>query len=490
MKDSSPGNEGPVQSEPADLQGNPRVLSRQEHNISRDRISKGALKVLYRLHNKGFKGYLVGGGVRDLYLGKTPKDFDIGTDAKPSKLKKLFKNCRIIGRRFRIAHIYFPGEDIIEVATFRQGEVHAIQKNDSVILLDNKYGSPEEDAKRRDLTINGLFYDIGSFSIIDYVGGVEDLENQIVRTIKDPDASFQEDPVRMIRALRHAARTDFQVEQETFEGIQRNRIEIQKTNISRLMEEIFKDLRSGCGYKFFLKLIDSELLDAFLPSLAQQIKDKGDEHPFLNRLKVLDQKIQESSAERYTNAVMLCVLLHTVLIPQEENWVSSKAHPKGVWKLLQAGYESVGECMRVSKRDQERVSQVLLAYRKLRYCIQRGELIPSYQKKTYLSEALDFLEIDLESQGESTDLIPEWRRDYVKVLVAPPKRRGWRSRRRRLGRRGKGGSKDSQRSSSSRGSSTSKKSKKGKKPQRGSFQSKKKRTKKKSTKPRNRRDSR
>src|SRR6185503_1398385 len=134
----------------------PRVIHRQNHRISRKDISEEALKVLYRLSSLGFKAYLVGGGVRDLYLGKKPKDYDVGTDAKPSRLKRIFRNCRIIGRRFRIAHVFFPGEKIVEVATFRRGVVHQVHGESGVILLDNEYGTPEEDARRRDLTINGL----------------------------------------------------------------------------------------------------------------------------------------------------------------------------------------------------------------------------------------------------------------------------------------------------------------------------------------------
>lgn len=425
---------------PLDLPGNPRIIPRDGHRISRDQISPGALKVLYRLHNKGFKGYLVGGGVRDLYLGKTPKDFDIGTDARPSRLKKIFKNCRIIGRRFRIAHIYFPDEDIIEVATFRQGEVAAVQKKDSVILLDNQYGSAEDDANRRDLTINGLFYDIGTFSIIDYVGGVQDLEDRIVRMIKPPDVSFQEDPVRMIRALRHAARTGFTVEPETLEGIVRNREEIAKTNTSRLVEELFKDLKSGAAVGFFEKAIDTGLLECILPALSAQLAEYRGEHPFLSRLRVLDEKIAEHGPDRYTNAVLLSVLLHTVLIPGPESWIGQDRHPRNIWKQLQDGYTDIGENLRVSRRDQERISQILLAHRKLIQFFRKGEMAPSYQRKTYLSEALDFLEIDLLARGEPVDIIPGWRESYVRMLVAPAKSRGWRYRRRRPHRRGRGGS--------------------------------------------------
>ena len=397
---------------PSDLPGEPRIIPRPEHDISRKNISKEALKVLYRLMNKGFKAYLVGGGVRDLYLGKTPKDFDVGTDARPSRMKKLFRNCRIIGRRFRIAHVFFPDDSIVEVATFRRGEVHAVQKASGVVLLDNQYGTAEEDAKRRDLTINGLFYDPETFSIIDYVGGVDDLNNRIVRTIKPPDVSFQEDPVRMIRALRHSARTGFVIEEDTLQGIYRNRLEIQKANPSRLMEEVFRDLRGGAAVSYFRKLVETHLLDAFIPTLAQQLRDHGLDHPLFRRLEVLDQ--WTANGRELSNPVLVSVLLQSVLLPDPGLWSGEQPNPPGVWPLLQNGFQEISTHLRVSRRDFERVVQSLLAFRKLRQFHERGELKTSYQNKTYLAEALDFLEIDLLSLGQETPLIDEWRANFVK----------------------------------------------------------------------------
>lgn len=421
---------------PADLPGNPRVIPRPEHRISRKNISKETLKVLYRLLNKGYKAYLVGGGVRDLYLGKEPKDFDVATDARPSRLKKIFRNCRIIGRRFRIAHVYFPDNSIIEVATFRRGEVHTIQKEDGVILLDNQYGTPEEDARRRDLTINGLLYDPESFSIIDYVGGVEDLDRRIVRTIKPPDSSFQEDPVRMIRALRHSARTGFTVEEETLQSIYQNRVELQKANPSRLMEETYKDLRSGAALPYFRKLVETHLFDPILPRLAEQIREHDSEHPLFRRLEVLDRWMVNKRT--LTNSVLVSVLFHSVLLPEPALWNGESRNPPGVWPLLQNGFQEISTHLRVSRRDFERVVQTLLAFRKLRQFHDSGELATSYQKKTYLAEALDFLEIDLASLGQDTSLIDEWRRDYVQEENAD-RHTGFMRPRSRYGRSRRGG---------------------------------------------------
>src|SRR5437660_3633583 len=204
----------------------PRIVPRAEHSISRRDIDPDALKVLYRLRQYDHVAYLVGGSVRDLLLGRRPKDFDIGTSAHPYQVKKLFRNCWIIGRRFRLAHVKF-GPKVIEVATFRRqvapGE-EVVQdgvpapdpstpEGEHLIHRDNTFGTPEEDAFRRDFTINALFYDIATFSIIDYVGGLDDLDARVIRSIGDPEVRFLEDPVRMLRAVVLAARLDFRIDE-------------------------------------------------------------------------------------------------------------------------------------------------------------------------------------------------------------------------------------------------------------------------------------
>ena len=187
----------------------PRIIPRSAHNISRANISEHAVKVLYRLREAGFAAYLVGGGVRDLLLGLRPKDFDVATDATPEQLKDLFRNCRLIGRRFRLAHIHF-GREIIEVATFRGHHSLADENEqslmrDGMLLRDNVYGTLAEDAWRRDFTVNALYYNIADFSLVDYTGGMEDLESRRLCMIGDPLVRFQEDPMRILRAIRFAA---------------------------------------------------------------------------------------------------------------------------------------------------------------------------------------------------------------------------------------------------------------------------------------------
>src|SRR6476661_9545278 len=240
----------------------PRVVPRAEHTLSRRDIDPDALKVLYRLRQAEFTAYLVGGSVRDLLLGRQPKDFDIGTSAHPAQVKKLFRNCWIIGRRFRLAHVRF-GTKVIEVATFRRqvapGE-EVVQdgvpapnphtpEGELLMHHDNTFGTPEQDAFRRDFTINALFYDIATFSVIDYVGGLDDLRAGVVRSIGDPDVRLREDPVRMLRAIALAARLNFTIELSLLDAIRTHRHEIAKSSLPRLLEEYYKILRAGSAEK-------------------------------------------------------------------------------------------------------------------------------------------------------------------------------------------------------------------------------------------------
>ena len=395
-----------VRSVPSAETVEPRVIPRADHPISRKNIARDALTVLGRLRSAGYKAYLVGGAVRDLYLGKAPKDYDVATDARPSRIKKIFRNCRIIGRRFRIAHVYFPSGRIVEVATFRQDSSRIVRSESGVILRDNEYGTPAQDARRRDLTINGLFYDIDTFSVIDYVGGVQDLEDSIVRMINEPGLSFREDPARMIRALRHAARTGFTIEAATFQAVLDNRREIVQTNPSRLLEEFFKDLRGGSAYLFFRSLLETGLFSSILPGLASQIEQTGDDHPFWNRMQTLDQHTR--AGKEYSNPVLLSLLLHTRLLAEPENWNGSGNNPPDVWRYLSSEFRAVPRTLRISRRETERVAQILICFCKLYLCRQRGKLTSSLRSKVYLPEALQFFEIDLESRGEPTGTVERW----------------------------------------------------------------------------------
>ncbi|WP_440997396.1 polynucleotide adenylyltransferase PcnB [Arhodomonas sp. SL1] len=260
----------------------PEIIPRSEHRISRAQISDNALKVLYRLKNAGYGAYLVGGGVRDLSLGREPKDFDIATDATPEQVNELFRNCRLIGRRFRLAHVHF-GREIIEVATFRAltvdeeaaGEEHVSE--DGMILRDNAYGTIEEDALRRDFTINALYYNIADFSIVDYAGGMRDLEGGVVRLIGDPEVRFREDPVRMLRAVRFAVKLGFRLDPEIMGAIPRFAPLLAEVPAARLFEEVLKLFMGGQGEGTFELLRRVGLFRYLFPATDELLDGAGDD---------------------------------------------------------------------------------------------------------------------------------------------------------------------------------------------------------------------
>jgi len=245
----------------------PLVIPRSEHPISRKDIDREALKVMHRLRDAGYSAYLVGGAVRDLYLGKKPKDFDISTNARPGQLRTLFRNSRIIGRRFRLVQVFFFGGKIVEVSTlrcrseFEEGD----REEDEVLAHNNTFGSEAEDAFRRDLTINALFYEIENFTIIDYTGGVADLNSQIVRIVGEPERRIVRDPVRMMRAIRHAARSGFTIEDRTWQAIIANLDTLRLCPDSRVRDEFFKDLGSGACAPWCRLAVLSGLFFLLLP---------------------------------------------------------------------------------------------------------------------------------------------------------------------------------------------------------------------------------
>src|ERR671931_280334 len=337
----------------------PRVVPRAEHSISRRDIDPDALKVLYRLRQFDHTAYLVGGSVRDLLLNRRPKDFDIGTSAHPYQVKKLFRNCWIIGRRFRLAHVKF-GPKVIEVATFRRqvaaGE-EVVQdgvpapdpstpEGEHLIHRDNTFGTPEEDAFRRDFTINALFYDIATFSIIDYVGGLDDLRDRIVRSIGDPDVRLREDPVRMLRAIALAARLDFTIEPTLVEAIRTHRQEITKSSPARLLEEYYKILRAGSAERAFRGLDDVGLLEPTSPELHRHAGE-----PLWRSLARLDSYRRRFQAmpDTLTNSI----LLGTLLLPLGLTFNRNQPPPR------------LG-ALPLARRDVERLRQILGLQRRLR----------------------------------------------------------------------------------------------------------------------------
>lgn len=250
----------------------PQVIQRADHNISRKDINPNALKVLYRLHQSGFSAYLVGGCVRDLLMGERPKDFDVATDAQPEEVRKIFKNCRLIGKRFRLAHVFF-GKEIIEVATFRTHHQNATHEQHAhmvkgMIVRDNVYGCIEDDAFRRDFTINAMYYNIADFSVLDYTTGIEDIKNKTIRIIGDPDKRYHEDPVRIIRAIRFMGKLKLNISPETEEPITRLSYLLNQVSPARLFAEVLKFFQEGSTYETVKLLQKYKLFSLLFPSTA------------------------------------------------------------------------------------------------------------------------------------------------------------------------------------------------------------------------------
>ena len=295
------------------------VIPRAEHPVSREDISENALKVLYRLHNAGFEAYLVGGCVRDILLGKHPKDFDVTTNATPEQVKGLFRNCRLIGRRFRLAHVVY-GREIIEVATFRghhqesddedeQDSVLSKQSDHGQLLRDNVFGTIEEDAQRRDFTINAMYYNIADFSITDFAGGMASIKAREIALIGDPALRYREDPVRMLRAVRFAVKLNMHISDKSAKPIFELAPLLAHIPAARLFEEILKLLLSGQGLDTFRMLLQYQLFEPLFPQLAPLLKDSNSrEMRFVEQVLInTDNRI--NTGQRVTPAFIFAAFL-------------------------------------------------------------------------------------------------------------------------------------------------------------------------------------
>jgi poly(A) polymerase len=400
----------------------PTIVPRSAHTISRRQVDPDALKVLYRLHEHNYVAYLVGGSVRDLLLGRRPKDFDIGTSAHPHQVKKLFRNCWIIGRRFRLAHVKF-GTKTIEVATFRrqidanvtpeselaevtESEIVAPnepippeedreltgsrRRRDHFIHRDNTYGTPEEDAFRRDFTINALVYDIATFSLIDYVGGLQDLHAKVIRCIGDPDVRFLEDPVRMLRAVVLSARLEFTIDEPILESIAIHKHEIARSAQPRLLEEYFKILRSGHAEDAFRQLRATGLLKEITPELAAAPDALWQSVAALDRYRANF----EGTPETLTNAVLAGTLLYPLgLIGRRQRFSADPLERQVELGLLP-----------VPRRDVERLQQILALQHRLLDTDAPMRAQRAVLHRSAFLEALTWLEI----HGERPDVAAHW----------------------------------------------------------------------------------
>jgi poly(A) polymerase len=385
----------------------PRILPRSEHPISRKEISVNAVKVLYRLNNAGYNACLVGGSVRDLMLGRRPKDFDIGTDAKPNEIRRLFSNSRIIGRRFRLVHVFFHDGEIVEVSTFRRDPDPDEQRGEPGELLitsDNAYGTPEQDAFRRDFTINALFYSIADYSVIDYVGGIDDLDRKLVRVIGDPDKRFREDPVRMLRACEFAARLGFGIEAATQEAIHRHRKDLEKASPARVTEEIAQLLRCGHAGAAIQWMLELGLLEIILPEAYAMVAGN-----FGQILPVIDRMVAEG--RELTDTGLLAALLLPKVMLRRDDIEALDQRPMSrtaIELLVQEEVTPFLARFTVSNLKSQQIVQALIGFQRL--CEPRWTLPERvrFSRKPYFDDARLLFEILVEATGGGEEALEEW----------------------------------------------------------------------------------
>jgi poly(A) polymerase len=456
----------------------PTIISRSEHSISRKWISHNAVRVLYRLREQGYHAYLVGGGVRDLLLGREPKDFDVATDARPNEVKKVFRNCRLIGRRFRLAHVHFPNE-IIEVATFRssvadepepvppepsldhvslpgiesnstrevpvaagsvtqEGEVPVIavipsatdvaakpkpprmlKTEDGMILRDNVFGTPEEDALRRDFTVNALFYSIADFSVIDYVGGMEDLRKGLIRIIGDPVIRFTEDPVRMVRAVRFAAMLGFEIEKNTYRALLELKDKVALASPARMYEEVLKLFLLGEGEKTYQLLRKTGLFSVIFPRLNEWVDSETDGFPHTTLGKALEWIDTCVQSGRQVQPYMLFALLFGQYIEEKVGLLmTGGANP------LDAATKAVAETLMEEAHRVMIPKKVGLVMRDIywnqhRFDRREGKYPRYFLRRPGFSDAFEYLRFTTEVTGLRRELRAWWK-EFIKANPLGP----------------------------------------------------------------------
>lgn len=455
--------------------GNPVIIPRAEHIVSRSLLSANAVRVLYRLRDHGFICYLVGGCVRDLLLGREPKDFDVVTNATPNQIKKLFRNCRLIGRRFRLAHLYFQDE-IIEVATFRshapaetEGDTQPeafdtpapdaaeprrrnpehLKSADGMILRDNVFGTPEDDALRRDFTVNALFYNIADFSIIDYTGGMDDLKSGMIRIIGDPSERFTEDPVRMIRAVRFAAMLGFTIEISTWRTILELDETITRAAPARLFEEFLKLFLAGYGEKTYQLLRQTGLFAALFPHFNDWLtgETEGFPHTWVSKsLEWIDARIGRS--EKVSPQLFLALMFGQYIEEKGEHYRISGAPPQQSLDMAVADFlGELAPTVMIPHKTGILIRNILAYQHRFRKTPGKHPL--SFMGRPGFSDALEYLRFDCGISGENRDALSWWERFVRESPLMPaaceaggqaPKATvgsGRRKRRRRRGRSGR-----------------------------------------------------
>jgi poly(A) polymerase len=413
----------------------PTIIARQDHGISRSMLDPNALKALYRLHDHGFDARLVGGCVRDLLLGREPKDFDLVTDATPAQIKRLFRNCRLVGRRFRLAHLHY-GDAILEVATFRAvGSSEDVEEGaagtagnpprmlkdaDGVVLRDNLFGSPAEDAWRRDFTINALSYAITDFSVVDYVGGMRDLQQGVIRTIGDPWERFTEDPVRMIRAVRFAAALGFTLEESTRVAVYELAPTIVRAAPARLFEEVLKLFLGGAAGRVYRGLEMSGLYAALFPHHAAWLaRTDLAAHAWHGRvLDELDRRVQ--GGEKIAPALFLALLFGDYLEEAVAQHVAAgNAYTPAVDAAIATWLEEVLPRVHIQRRVALQVREILLTQR--RFAAMPGKKPQLLPVRPGFPLALDYL-VFCATVRPQLAATARWWQAFAAAEPAPPAR--------------------------------------------------------------------
>lgn len=377
----------------------PLILKRDQHLISRQQIDEDCLKVLYRLHRNGFKSYLVGGSVRDLLLGRTPKDFDIGTDATPNQIKRLFRNCFLVGRRFRLAHIRFAGNKVVEVATFRREvspEELPDDPGDHLHFVQNLFGTPCEDAYRRDFTINALFYNIADFSVIDHIGGLADLKQRQIRVIGDPLVRFVEDPVRMLRAIEFAARLDFNLCADIIPAIEKHRELLATAAPARVREEIMALFRYGIAAPVLRRCRELGMLPHLLAGYPGT--DEG-----IAMLAQVDARTHSGTTidESFALAALYLRLFMDSCPPERGTALTTAVQSANDILIPHCRYFSIAAGIRLQARD-----LLLGCFRLVRGRGQRGE--QKFLRHPATTSAMELFTLWTEVRPDLRPLLQEW----------------------------------------------------------------------------------
>lgn len=393
-----------------------RIYTQEEHKLELSAIDRDALYVLEKLTAAGHTAYLVGGGVRDLLLQQKPKDYDISTSAKPEEVKKLFRNCILIGRRFRLAHVRF-GKKVIEVSTFRTGDNTA----DELILRDNDWGTEEEDVLRRDFTINGLFYDAAERTVIDYVNGLQDIKKGHLKTIGLPFLRFKQDPVRMFRLLKFKARFGFTVDEEAETALVESRHEILKSSPARILEELLRMLESGSSEQFFKLLSSYGFLQLILPTFASFLEmDEGEEIYAL--LKELDNHYQRGGDVLDRSIALGCLLFPA--LSRRLHLLFTEDKPPHLGQIQNEAFslfhETLDSFLQIPKKL--KIMTVFLLSAQYRLVPLQGKKPKSYRipNDPSFSFAIDFLKLRAESDDRLQKAVKPWETALASYLKQEP----------------------------------------------------------------------